>query len=216
VNALARLCERAGADVEKVTEVMGTDPRIGPHFLEAGLGYGGSCFPKDIVAFERLAHRLGYQMPLLGEIARINQEAVDATVDKIKDALWNLDEKRIALLGLAFKPGTDDVRESPALAVARELLAEGAQVAGYDPHAQSNAKAQVPELEIAMDAYEAARGTHCLVLCTAWEKFDDLDLARIKDSMAYPVVVDGRNFFDPDRMEALGFSYYSTGRPAVG
>jgi UDPglucose 6-dehydrogenase len=216
VNAMARLCERTEGDVKKVAEVMGADPRIGPHFLEAGLGFGGSCFPKDIVAFERLAHRLGYDLPLLREIARINQEATHATLEKVKDALWNLEDKRIALLGLAFKPRTDDVRESPALALAQQLLNEGATVCGYDPHAQANAKAEIPDLEIAMDAYEAARGAHCAVLCTAWEEFAHLDLARFKEAMAYPVVVDGRNLFDPVEMESHGFSYYPTGRPAVG
>lgn len=214
-NALARLCERSGADVSAIADVMGADPRIGRSFLDAGMGYGGFCFPKDIQAFERLAARLGYPFPLLKEVAKINDEAIEATLDKIKDALWNLEDKRIALLGLAFKPGTDDTRFSPPLALAKKLLDERADVIGYDPQAASNAKADVPDLEIAPDAYEAARGAHCVVLCTDWDEFRDLDLARIRDSMSFPVVVDGRNLFDFDEMNQLGFTYYPTGRQSV-
>lgn len=143
-NALARLCERAGADVDSVTKVMGKDPRIGPAFLQAGLGYGGFCFPKDLDAFERLASKLGYAFPLLREVARINDEAVDVAVEKIREALWNLEDKRIALLGLAFKPGTDDVRFAPALTLARRLAANGASVVGYDPEAAAEAQSEVP------------------------------------------------------------------------
>lgn len=215
VNALARICERADADISLVAEVMGTDARIGDSFLRAGLGYGGSCFPKDLKAFERLAGRLGYDFPLLREIERINDEAVHAAFDKIGDALWNVEDKRIALLGLSFKPGTDDVRFSPALSLARLLIEAGATVAGYDPRGAANAKAEVPGIELASDPYDAAAGAHCLVSCTEWTEFDDLDLARIKELMAQPVVVDGRNIFDPDAMQELGFSYYPTGRPRI-
>ncbi|MDQ4143022.1 MAG: UDP-glucose/GDP-mannose dehydrogenase family protein [Actinomycetota bacterium] len=214
-NALARICERSGADVVFVAEVMGADPRIGRAFLDAGLGYGGSCFPKDLRAFERLAARLGYSFPLLDEVCRINDEAVDAAEEKIKDALWNLEDKRIALLGLAFKPGTDDVRAAPALALARRLLDQGARVVGYDPQASANAKAEVPELEIAPDPYEATAGSHCLVLCTEWDEFRKLDLVKLKGQMAYAIVVDGRNLFNPEQMRVAGFSYYPTGRPPV-
>ena len=157
-NALARLCERAGADVTAVVDVMGSDPRIGRAFLDAGLGYGGFCFPKDLQAFERLAARLGYDFPLLREVERINGEAVEATFDKVKDALWNLEDKRIALLGLSFKPNTDDVRFSPALALARRLLDEGAAVVGYDPRAGANAKSELPGLEVASSADDAMAG----------------------------------------------------------
>lgn len=211
-NALARLCERSGADVVAATEIMGSDPRIGPDFLSAGLGYGGSCFPKDLLAFERLASRLGYDFTLLNEVARINNEALEATLDKIKDALWNLEDKRVALLGLAFKPGTDDTRFSPAIALARRLLDEGADVVAYDPRAAANAKAEVPEIEIAPDPYEAITRAHCAVLCTSWPEFSSLELARMKDAMTYAIVVDGRNFFEADQVLAAGFSYYPTGR----
>jgi UDPglucose 6-dehydrogenase len=215
INAIARLCERSGADVMDVAEVMGSDPRIGRAFLNAGLGYGGFCFPKDIQAFERLASRLGYNFGLLTEVTRINNEAVDATLDKLRDALWNLEEKRIGLLGLSFKPDTDDVRFSPAIALAKRLIDEGSIVIGYDPEAGSNAKSELPELEVASDPYDAVRNAHCLVICTDWQEFKGLDLSRVKQEMVYPLVVDGRNLFDPKEMVAAGFTYYSTGRPTL-
>ena len=215
VNALARLCERAGADVVEVSRVMGADPRIGPHFLDAGLGYGGSCFPKDLQAFQRLASSLGYPFPLLEQISEINEEALDATVAKIEDAVWNLDEKRIALLGLSFKPDTDDVRFSPALGLARRLIDRGARVVGYDPQAGTAAKTELAGLEIAADPYDAAAGADCLVVCTEWDEFQSLDLSSIKEAMSYPIVVDGRNLFDPSEMAAKGFVYYSMGRAAT-
>jgi UDPglucose 6-dehydrogenase len=211
-NALARLCERAGGDVKAVADVMGSDPRIGRAFLDAGLGYGGYCFPKDLQAFERLAARLGYDFPLVREVARINDEAVHATVEKVKDALWNLEDKRIALLGLSFKPRTDDVRFSPALALARRLLDEGATVVGYDPEAGANAKSEVPDLGIAASAYDAVDGAHCMVVCTEWDEFRLLDLERAKGLLAHPIVVDARNLFDPAEMRAKGFVYYGMGR----
>lgn len=211
-NALARLCERAGADVKAVADVMGSDARIGRAYLDAGLGYGGYCFPKDLQAFERLAARLGYDFPLMREIARINDEAVHATVEKVKDALWNLEDKRIALLGLSFKPRTDDVRFSPALALARRLLDEGATVVGYDPQAGANAKSEVPDLAVAASAYDAIDGAHCMVVCTEWDEFRLLELERAKELLAHPIVVDARNLFDPAEMRARGFVYYGMGR----
>jgi UDPglucose 6-dehydrogenase len=214
-NAMARVCERAGADVVRVADIMGSDPRIGRAFLDAGLGYGGFCFPKDLAAFERLVERLGATLPLLGEIARINEEAVQAVADRVKEAVWNLEDKRIALFGLAFKPDTDDVRFAPALALARLLLAQGAHVLGYDPKAAANAKAEVAELEISLDPYEAATGADCVVVCTEWDEFRALDLERLKEAMAHPVLVDGRNLFDPEAMTRHGFAYYPIGRPAV-
>jgi UDPglucose 6-dehydrogenase len=214
-NALARMCERAGADVTAVADVMGADSRIGRDFLNAGLGYGGYCFPKDIQAFERLASRLGYEFPILREVERINAEAVDATLDKIKDALWNLDGKRVGLLGLSFKAGTDDVRFSPALALASKLLDEGADVIGFDPEASANAKTEMPALQLATDAYAAVSGAHCLVLCTDWDEFRNLDLLKVSELMTYPIVVDGRNLFEPQEMAAAGFTYYPSGRSPV-
>jgi UDPglucose 6-dehydrogenase len=214
-NAMARICEAVGADVVTVADILGSDPRIGRAFLDAGLGYGGFCFPKDIAAFQRLVGRLGWNLPLLGEIARINEEAVENAAEKVRDALWNLEGKRVALLGLAFKGDTDDVRFSPALELARRLLAQGAHVVGYDPKASINAKAELPELEISLNPYEAGLGADCIVVCTEWEEFRALDLGALKSAMAYPNVVDGRNLFDPEAMRTLGFTYYPTGRRPV-
>jgi UDPglucose 6-dehydrogenase len=212
-NALARICERADADVVAVTEVMGADPRIGPDFLRAGLGYGGSCFPKDLQAFEHLAVSLHYDFPLLREIVRINDEAIEATLEKVRAGLWNLEHKRVALLGLAFKPGTDDVRFSPPLALAARLLEGGATVVGYDPQAMANAKEECPGLMVSADPHEAAADAHCLVVCTDWPDFRSLDLGRLRDVMAQPFIVDARNLLEPDEIRAAGFSYQPTGRP---
>jgi UDPglucose 6-dehydrogenase len=214
-NALAQICERAGADVTAVADVMGSDPRIGRAFLNAGLGYGGYCFPKDVAALHRLADRLGYPFPLLREVERLNAEAVDSAVAKVEDALWNLEGKRIAVLGLSFKPGTDDVRFSPALNLVTRLLAAGADVVGFDPHAARAAKDELPGLELASSAYEAARDAHALVIATEWPEFAQLDLAELRATMAYPLVVDGRNLLDPTEMAEAGFWYYPTGRPSV-
>jgi UDPglucose 6-dehydrogenase len=215
-NALARVAEVTGADVVRVAEVMGADGRIGPDFLAAGLGYGGYCLPKDTQTLERIAGRAGYDFALLHEVIRVNEEAVTAVAAKVEEAVWNLEGKRIALLGLAFKPGTDDVRSAPALALARRFLAEGATVVGHDPMATAEARARLPELETVDDPYEAAAGAHCVVVCTDWPEYHTLDLDRLREAVAYPVVVDGRNVFDPDRAEAAGFTYLPVGRPARG
>ncbi|HWL90383.1 MAG TPA: UDP-glucose/GDP-mannose dehydrogenase family protein [Actinomycetota bacterium] len=215
VNALARICELTGADVGAVADVMGADPRIGRAFLDAGMGYGGYCLPKDVAALERLAARLGYRFGLLKEVERVNAEAVEALAERVEDALWNLEGKRIGILGLAFKPDTDDVRSSPAVALARRLLDGGAVVTGYDPKAGAATQILVPELRLADGAYEAATGADCLVLATDWEEFRTLDLAVLGRVMAHRVVVDGRNLFDPSEMDAAGFWYYPTGRPPI-
>lgn len=212
-NALARMCELSGADVVAIADVMGADARIGRAFLDAGIGYGGYCLPKDLQAFSRLAGGLGYPFPLLSEIERINLEAVEALVTKVKEAMWNLEDKRIAVFGLSFKPGTDDVRLSPAVSVAERLLDEGAEVVGCDPKALSRARAELPAIRPAADAYEAAAAADCIVVCTDWEEFRGLDMERIKSVMRTPVVVDGRNLFDPTEMTRAGFAYYPTGRP---
>jgi UDPglucose 6-dehydrogenase len=216
-NALARVCELAGADVVNIADIMGSDPRIGRSFLDAGLGFGGYCFPKDVQAFDRLAAGVGYDFSLLREVARINDAAVDAALDKVRQALWNLEDKTVALLGLAFKPGTDDVRFSPALALASKLIGQGARVVGFDPHAGANAKKELPAIEsVTTDPYSAARGAHCVVVCTEWDEVRSLDLKRLREIMTYPVIVDGRNVFDPGTARAAGFLYYPTGRSAVG
>jgi len=213
VNALARLCEASGADIEAVARVMGADPRIGSEFLGAGLGFGGYCFPKDLSAFQRLSERLGYPFPMLAEVARINDDAIQAAMAKIRDVVWNLEGKRVALLGLAFKPDTDDVRFSPALTLARHLLAEGATVVGFDPVAGAAAQGDVPELELAADPYEAATDAHCIVVCTAWDELRELDLQELGERMAAKNLVDGRNLLDGPTATAAGFTYRAMGRP---
>lgn len=215
INALARICEAAGADVSSIAEIMGSDARIGPEFLKAGLGYGGYCLPKDVAAFGAQALKLGYQFALLDEVRKINDEAIDATFRKVKEAVWNLEGKRIVLLGLAFKPGTDDVRESPALRLAQRLLDSGAKVIGFDPQANSNAAAEVPGIAVADDPYQAAEGADCIVICTDWPEFRDLDLARLKGVITQPVIVDGRNLLSPESVADAGFTYLPTGRPPV-
>jgi UDPglucose 6-dehydrogenase len=212
-NALARVCEASGADVVSVADIMGSDHRIGREFLNAGLGYGGYCFPKDLLAFKAVAGRLGYDFGLLEEVMKINREALDATVNKIKEALWNVESKKILLLGLSFKPGTDDVRESPSLNLARALAALGADVVGHDPQANDFAVREFPELNVVDDPYEGAEGAHCIVLCTEWPEFKDLDLVRLKGIVTLPIIVDGRNLLDETEVVEAGFSYIPTGRP---
>ncbi len=214
-NALARMCERAGADVVDVVDVMGSDSRIGRAFLDAGLGYGGYCFPKDVQAFERLANDLGYDFSVLRDVERVNEEALDAALEKILDALWILEGKRVALLGLAFKPETDDVRCAPALGLARRLLDRGADVVAYDPVVREEAGAEVEGLRLAPDLYAAADGSDCVVVCTEWQEIRDVDLGKLKSSMARPVFVDGRNVFDPEAVTGAGFAYYGMGRRAI-
>ena len=214
VNAVARVCEAAGADVGTVAEAMGVDERIGPAYLQAGLGYGGYCLPKDVQAFERSAAQLGYEFGLLREADRVNTEAVDAALAKVFAAVRDPAGKRVALLGLSFKPGTDNVAGAPALALARRLLDAGATVVGYDPHAGDAASAALPGLEVADDPYRALEGAHCAILCTEWEELLGLDPDRIRGAMAEPVVVDGRNALDGDLLVKAGFTYLPTGRPA--
>ena len=211
-NALARICELVGADVDAVTHVMGSDPRIAPAFLGAGLGYGGYCFPKDVAAFERLAERSGYPFPMLSEVARINDEAVRAVVERLGDEVRELAGSRVAVLGLSFKPETDDVRLSPALALASRLLELGADVVGFDPRSGANAKAELPGLRIATDPDDAAAGVDAVVLATAWTEFRDLDLARLRNAVAAPVFVDARNAMDGRALAGAGFVYVPVGR----
>ena len=215
-NALAEICDRSGADVVAVADVMGTDSRIGRAFLNAGIGYGGYCFPKDLSAFERLAGKIGYDFALLREVERINDRAVESAIRKVKEVLWNLEDKRIAVLGLAFKPETDDIRFSPAIAVVRSLLLEGATVVGWDPVAGEAACDEVPGMVLADDLMGCLEGADCAVICTDWDEIRSLDLQKAKEVMNHPAIVDGRNVFDPATMADTGFTYYPTGRPHVG
>lgn len=212
-NALARVCEASGADVDSVADIMGSDHRIGREFLNAGLGYGGYCFPKDLLAFKAVAGRLGYDFGLLEEVMKINRGALDATVQKIKDALWNVESKKILLLGLSFKPGTDDVRESPALNLAKALTELGAELVGCDPQANAFAVRELPGLQVVEDAYQGADGAHCIVVCTEWPEFAELDFVRLKGIVTLPIIVDGRNLLNEKDVVEAGFSYLPTGRP---
>ena len=213
INSVARVCERSGADVELVARGMGLDPRIGVHFLKAGAGYGGSCFPKDVAAFAHRSRELGVDFGMLNEVAKINHEARRAVVDKVRDALWHLDGKRVGMLGLSFKPNTDDLREAPSIDVARDLLADGAQVVAYDPVAGARAAQLVPGLELADKAVEVADGAHAVVLMTEWAEFADLDPADLRSRMTYPILVDARNALDAGAFVAAGFTVAGVGRP---
>ncbi len=216
INAVASVCEGVGADVQQVCRGIGTDSRIGPRFLNPGIGYGGSCFPKDLKAFRAVARENGYEFRLLDEVMRINEEQRDRFLRKVRGALWTLRGKRLAVLGLAFKGGTDDIRESPAMLTIEALLQEGCKIVAYDPAAQERAKEALgTTVEFASDAYEAARGADALLILTEWEEFVGLDLQRIHGQLKYPIVIDGRNLYDPEVMAGLGFTYYSVGRPAT-
>jgi UDPglucose 6-dehydrogenase len=216
INSVAAVCERSGADVELVAKGMGLDPRIGTRFLQAGAGYGGSCFPKDVAAFAHRSRELGVDFGILREVAKVNLEARRNIVEKVRDALWHLEGKRVGVLGLAFKPDTDDLREAPAVDVVRGLLDGGAEVVAYDPVAGEQALALLPGLQLAAKAHEVADGAHALVLMTEWAEFAELDPADLKSRMRYPIVVDARNFFDVGRFVAEGFTVAGVGRPVVG
>jgi UDPglucose 6-dehydrogenase len=212
-NVLADLCERLGGDVEEVTRAMGLDPRIGPLFLNAGLGFGGFCLPKDIQAFNHLAERNGVDFTLLKETERINKRRIDQLMEKVRKALWVVKEKKIGVLGLAFKPNTDDVRFAPAIEVVQRLLAEHAVVRATDPVAIEKARAVLPGVDLVQDPYEVARGADALLLLTEWAEYRQLDWKRISKEMARPLVIDARNMLSPAEMKALGFEYDCFGRP---
>jgi UDPglucose 6-dehydrogenase len=216
INLISNICEKTEADVERVAEGMGLDPRIGRRFLKAGIGYGGSCFPKDIKALVKIGEDLGVDMSLLKEADRINFDRVRVLVDKVKQALWILKDKKIALLGLAFKPDTDDIREAPSIRAIRELSREGARLCLYDPQAMDNMKQLFPEDPARMvycsTPEQASEGANALLILTEWEEFARLDLKKLKKAMANPIIVDGRNVLDRDAVIKLGFEYYSVGR----
>jgi UDPglucose 6-dehydrogenase len=213
-NALAALCDRVGADVTLVTKGMGADPRIGPAFLRAGLGYGGSCFPKDVSAFIHMAEAVGVDFKLLRAVREINDAARLWASDRLKKALWNLRDKTIAIWGLAFKPDTDDLRNAPALDIIRRLQAEGCQINAFDPVAMTKARGQLKDVRFCRNPYDAARGADAVLLATEWKEFREVDLARVKSLMRTPVFLDGRNLYDPSTVAALGFHYHSVGRSA--
>jgi UDPglucose 6-dehydrogenase len=216
INLMANLCEKTDANIEQVAKGMGLDPRIGGLFLKAGLGFGGSCFPKDLKALIKIGEDLGVNMNLLKETDRVNADRVKIFLEKIKKALWILKDKKIAVLGLAFKPETDDIREAPSIKVIRELLNEGANLRLYDPQARENMKELFPEYSARIlycdSPYQAAAGVNALLVITEWKEFLDLDLKKIKEVMANPIIIDGRNIYDAERIKKLGFEYYSVGR----
>ncbi len=212
INAVAVVCEMSGADIQLVAQGMGLDPRIGSKFLSAGLGYGGSCFPKDVAAFEQIARELGFDFSLLGEVQKINQEMRQRFLRKVEEELWIVKGKTLAVWGLAFKPDTDDIREAPAIELIQRLLEKGASVQAHDPQAMKKAQKVLPGLTCCDSAEEAAKGADALLLCTEWPVFRDFPLAKLKKLLKHPVVLDGRNLYDPVAMRAAGFDYRSVGR----
>lgn len=213
INAVASVCELAGANVDDVARGMGMDSRIGPHFLNAGIGYGGSCFPKDLEAFVAISKMLGYPFTLLEEVQKINADARDRFLKKIEHELWVVKGKHIAMLGLAFKSDTDDVRNSVPIEIAQVLTQKGAKLVAYDPKAITTAREVLKGAVFASDPYEAVTGADCMLLMTEWNEFRKLDFDRIKSLMAHPVILDGRNMYDPAVLRSKGFQYISVGRP---
>ena len=215
-NAVASICEAVGANVQQVCQGLGSDRRIGPRFLSPGVGYGGSCFPKDLMAFRAVARECGYEFRLLDEVMRINEDQRQRFLRKVRSALWTLRSKRLGVLGLAFKGGTDDIRESPSILLVQSLLQEGCQISAYDPAAGARAKEALNgRVTLASDPYEAAKDADALLILTEWEEFAALDLPRLHAQLKYPIVIDGRNLYHPEVMAAHGFTYYSIGRPTA-
>lgn len=216
INLISDLCERTDADVELVAKGMGMDPRIGERFLRAGLGYGGSCFPKDVRALIKIGEDLGADLALLKEVDRINMDRIQNFLDKIKKALWIVKDKKIAVLGLAFKPETDDIRNAPSISLIHELQSQEALLRLYDPKAMDNMKSIFPEdppkIVYVDNLYNAVKDANALLVVTEWEEITSLDLKKVKPLMANPIIIDGRNVFDPNEIRSLGFEYYSVGR----
>lgn len=214
VNAVANIAECVGADINQVCAGVGSDSRIGPRFLNAGIGYGGSCFPKDVKAFQAVADCCGYKLGLLTEVIKINAEQRQRFLSKVRSALWTIRGKTLAVLGLAFKGDTDDVRESPALEIVQALVAEGAEIRAFDPAASEKAKELLPadRITYAKDSYDAMTGSDALLILTEWKEFASLDLNKVHDLLKYPIVIDGRNLYDPGEVARNGLIYYSIGR----
>lgn len=212
INAVSIICEATGANVQEVANGMGLDDRIGRRFLNASLGFGGSCFPKDLSAFVKISEQVGYEFRLLKEVQRINSEQMDRFLKKISETLWVLRDKKIGVLGLAFKQNTDDVRSSPAIDLCQRLIKEGAIIRVHDPKAMEKAKALLPNVTYVADMNEVAEGCDALVVATEWDEFKKLDLDRSRDLLSAPIMFDGRNLFDPAEMEKLGWIYKSIGR----
>jgi UDPglucose 6-dehydrogenase len=212
-NMVADLAEKLGADISEVVRAMGLDPRIGRSFLSAGLGFGGFCLPKDLQAFVHLAERSGVDFSMLREVEKINKQRIDRCIEKLRSALWVVRGKQIAVLGLAFKPNTDDIRFAPAIDLVNRLLSEGAHVRAFDPQAMEKSRATLPQIEYANSAYDAARDADALLIATEWDEFRTLDWARIREVVARPLIIDGRNLLAPREVRSLGFEYRAFGRP---
>jgi UDPglucose 6-dehydrogenase len=212
INEIADICERLGADVKEVAAGMGFDTRIGKQFLDAGLGYGGSCFPKDVKALAFMGDEMGVETRILNSVMEVNSARRTAIVEKLDEMLGGLKGKTVGLLGLAFKANTDDMRDAPSIDIAEALLAAGAKVRGYDPVAMDVARSLLPGVTFVKDAYELAADADAIVVATEWNEFKNLDLERVRDSMHQPVLLDGRNIYQPELMRNLGFTYYGVGR----
>ncbi|WP_340694487.1 UDP-glucose/GDP-mannose dehydrogenase family protein [Hydrogenobacter thermophilus] len=215
INMVSDLCEKTGADVKLVADGMGYDKRIGRAFLNAGIGWGGSCFPKDVKAFIKMAQDYGVDFSLLKEVEKINAKRIERFIEKVKGVLWSVRNKRIAVWGLSFKPNTDDIREAPSIKIVSALLKDGAKLQVYDPKAMNNFKRLFPEsgnLIYAKDMYEAVEGCEALLILTEWEEFKNADLDKVKRLLKLPIVVDGRNIYEPSKMKEVGFEYYCMGR----
>jgi UDPglucose 6-dehydrogenase len=216
INAVACVCESVGANVNEIREGVGADSRIGSRFLNPGIGYGGSCFPKDVLAFHAVARECGYDFRLLEEVTRINDEQQWRFLRKVREALWTLRGKRLGVLGLAFKGGTDDIRESPALSIVQSLVSEGCHVKAYDPAAMARVQEVTGStVEFVDSPFEAVEDSDALLILTDWEEFSSLDLDRLRDELRYPIVIDGRNLYKPEVMAEHGLTYYSIGRATV-
>ncbi len=215
INSVSQICDRLGADILKVAEGMGYDKRIGRSFLDAGIGYGGSCFPKDVDAFIRLSEVSGYHFNLLREVRNVNNDQRTSFLKLIEDKLWIVKNKTIGVLGLSFKPNTDDMRNAPSVDILKALQQEGAQIRAYDPQAVHHAKKIFAGVTYCKDPYEAARGAHCLLVLTEWDEFKKLNFAKIKQLMRQAILFDGRNVFSDRNLEQYGFEYYGIGRGKV-
>ena len=213
INSVANICDKVGADVVDVARGMGLDKRISKDFLNAGIGFGGSCFPKDLAAFVHIAEKIGYNFGILKEVQKVNNHQKRSVIKKIEELLWNLPKKTVGVLGLSFKPGTDDLREAPSLEIIGMLKTEGVHVKVFDPVAMGKARNALDQrVKFCKDAYEVAKGSDCLLIVTEWNEFKELDFKRIKKLMRQPIIVDGRNIYDPKEMKRLGFKYVGIGR----
>lgn len=212
INEIADVCESLGADVKEVAAGMGFDARIGKYFLDAGIGYGGSCFPKDVKALAYMAEDMGHEPKILNAVMAVNSARRGMIVEKLGELLGDLDGKTIGLLGLAFKPNTDDMRDAPSIDIAKALMAAGASVRAFDPVAMKAAGSVLPDIEMAKDAYKLAKGADALIIVTEWNEFKHLDLERIRESMRQPILLDGRNIYQPEHIKGIGFRYRGVGR----